>query len=211
MKIGQVAVMPHSRHSTAHNCGGQATRVAVADRKRQTLHQDRLEIRSRLDPLRERRTVSAAGCARTAHRRCTVSTVGRRAHDFTLWRLLRTATAPRHGPTSGYCLAGTNCPVRQGAAPKIRHRQHPRRKRPDTHDHRNRSRWARRSRYTTGMGTVRCGSRVDCHSLVDRTTRSNTQRRPVGTPRISPTRIAHAARSRSALIAWVTPEASPRP
>ena len=128
----------------------------------------------------------------------TVSTVGRRAHDFTLWRLLRTATAPRHGPTHGYCLAGTNCPVRQGAAPKIRHRQHPRRKRPDTHDHRNRSRWARRSRYTTGMGTVRCGSRVDYHSLVDRTTSSNTQRRPVGTPRISPTRIAHATRSRSA-------------
>ena len=169
-------------------------------RRTTPLHQDRLEIRSRLDLLRERRTVGAAGCARSAHRRRTVPSVGRRAHDFTLWRLLRTATAARRGPTRCDCVAGTNGPVRQRAAWAIRHRQRSRRSRSHIHDHRNRSRWARRSRYTTGVGTVRGGGRMGCSSLVDRATSSNTQCRPVGKPRISTSRSNSRTRSRTARI-----------
>ncbi len=151
-------------------------------------HRDPSEIRSRLDPLRERRTVSAAGCARSAHRRCTVPSVGRRAHDFALWHRLRIAAAPCHGPTSAHCLAGTNHPVGQHAAPEIRHRQRHRRWRAHTHHRRGSCSRARRSRCTTGVGTARCGGRMGYGSLVDSATSSNTQSRPVGRPRIPTSR-----------------------
>ncbi len=167
----------------------------VAAGEQQSSHQRRSEIRSRLNPLRERRTGCAAGCTRSAHRRCTVPPAGRRAHDFTLWCRLRTATAPCHGPTNDHCLADTNCPRRRHAARKIRLRQRPRCWHPHTRDHRGRRTWARRSRYTAGVGPARCGSRMGCSSLVDRATSSNTQFHPVGMPRISTPPSTAAIRS----------------